>query len=657
MEFLLVFFLFLINGIIGVFSSRLIFKTWLGISFFGILLSQVSGYLIFSSAIAIYYTNFKTILIIIPVILGTILVYSSKYPLFNEEEEYSISHIFGIVFLSFLVIGLYYYYSYFNQGVWTKLPFIDNTTYSKIAYSLVKTGKENYFSDWNMYNLPYNGISPYHFSELWVTGFLSKFFGIPILKVFSISSNGYLIFLVIVSFLAIAESLKTNIFFAFVLSLSFVFCNPKSLVSNEIFLYNFLDLYNIKFQLLFIILTIIYLLAFRSKFDLSILISFILPYINIVFLFIPPFLIVKYLKYSNNFKQILLFGLIILAATSALWLLIVDSSGGLEFKIPYIETITKLFCQYSIEMNYNLALYYNFIYIIPIIIIYNREFYTSLNTFLKSKINLYILSSIVLVLSVIFVYYFNITLKIVPIFFISISFIIFSRLRSNWMLFSEVISIFGITVISAFLVLATSNFDFEQVYLIYFITTITFYLFYLISKKSVSLNPLSLGILSVVYVFLTFLTIKKQRSTDFDSNFYAQLGNHYKNVESINSVSLTKKSFMPMPLHVVGGQGLMLFHSDVYDTPITIFDNMNWEDKPERLVVQKMPFYYEYKGQRSNSSVKNQISFIKKHQIKFVWIEDDYNFELASTLSKASIFSAHSAMEKISFLEINPLKL
>ena len=114
-----------------------------------------------------------------------------------------------------------------------------------------------------MYNLPYNGISPYHFTELWTTGFLSKTFGTPILKVFSVSVNGYLIFLVLISFLAIAESLKANILFAFILASSFVFSNPKSLISNEIFLYNFLDLYNIKFQLLFILLTIIHLFSFR----------------------------------------------------------------------------------------------------------------------------------------------------------------------------------------------------------------------------------------------------------------------------------------------------------------------------------------------------------------------------------------------------------
>ena len=112
-----------------------------------------------------------------------------------------------------------------------------------------------------------------------------------------------------------------------------------------------------------------------------------------------------------------------------------------------------------------------------------------------------------------------------------------------------------------------------------------------------------------------------------------------------------------MPLHVVGGQGLMLFHCGVYDTPITIFDNLNWEDKPERLVVQKLPFYYEYKDLINNPTVKNQISFIKKHQIKFVWIEDEYNVELEATLKNASVFSAHSSLENISFLEINPSKL
>ena len=112
-----------------------------------------------------------------------------------------------------------------------------------------------------------------------------------------------------------------------------------------------------------------------------------------------------------------------------------------------------------------------------------------------------------------------------------------------------------------------------------------------------------------------------------------------------------------MPLHVVGGQGLMLFHPNVYDTPITIFDNRNWEDKPERLVVQKLPFYYEYKDLEHSHSSKNQISFIKKYKVKFVWIENGYDAQLESTLKKAAVFSAHSSSENISFLEINPSKL
>lgn len=657
MEFLLVFLLAFINGTIGFLSCRLIFRNWFGISFFGILLTQLIGYLLVSSSIAIYYSKFQTILVIVPLILGLIYSYNWKYPEISEQKEYPLLHTYGIICLSFIVIGSYYFYSYYHEGAWTKLPFIDNTTYSKISSSLIQTGKENYFSDWNMYNLPYNGISPYHFTELWTTGFLSKIFGTPILKVFSVSVNGYLIFLVLISFLAIAESLKTNILFAYILALSFVFCNPKSLISNEIFLYNFLDLYNIKFQLLFILLTVIHLFSYRSKYELSILFSFILPYINIVFLFIPAFLLIKYLKFTNKFKLILSYGLIIFFITGAAWISLVDSTGGLEVKITSIESLIKLFSQYSIEMTYNLGLYYNFIYVLPILFIYNKEILNFINTILKSSRSIHVITATSFLLICANILYFKISVKILPVSMAFLAVILYSRIKNNWILFSEGISIFGITAISAFLVLTTSNFDFEQVYLIYFITTLTFYLFYLIAKKSSGLNPLSIGILSALFICITFITLKKQRSVDFDSSFYAELGKHYQNVESIHSVSLTGKSFMPMPLHVVGGQGLMLFHPNVYDTPITIFDNRNWEDKPERLVVQKLPFYYEYKDLEHSHSSKNQISFIKKYQVKFVWIENGYDAQLESTLKKAAVFSAHSSSENISFLEINPSKL
>jgi hypothetical protein len=148
-----------------------------------------------------------------------LLLYNTK--LENKTKSYALNSFLGIISIlclySFSQVGLktmnllafivlmYFFYSnktrvtfekialkdlvpvlyifplvFLVYGVFNLPESIENDVryYAKIAYSLGKFKQENFYHFYNTYDTSFNGLTPYHYTELWLSSLIAKIFGI-----------------------------------------------------------------------------------------------------------------------------------------------------------------------------------------------------------------------------------------------------------------------------------------------------------------------------------------------------------------------------------------------------------------------------------------------------------------------------------------------
>lgn len=147
-------------------------------SYFFTFLASVTFVIIVYS---IFKTGFKTISIaFIPLIF--VLIYKQKLNYNNLREVFKNISIAKFLICLFIAFIFFFYEAAFlmkNELFCYNIPYCDFTYYSDISSFLHLSGQENRFLLSNVYFDSFNGIVPYHYFELWLTGLISYLFNIP----------------------------------------------------------------------------------------------------------------------------------------------------------------------------------------------------------------------------------------------------------------------------------------------------------------------------------------------------------------------------------------------------------------------------------------------------------------------------------------------
>ena len=159
------------------------------------------------SLLAIIKTNFQTVnLILFIVILYTIYCvrsYEHDKQIIDERYPFSTHPVlvsFIVTIILYTIIYFLFINIYYNQ---------DYIYYSKISYYLFKTGFENDYQIYNLIDKDYNGVTPYHYFDLWHNAFnYFSFRTQSILDTLLTVSSTILIFIIFIGLLAINEIYK-----------------------------------------------------------------------------------------------------------------------------------------------------------------------------------------------------------------------------------------------------------------------------------------------------------------------------------------------------------------------------------------------------------------------------------------------------------------
>jgi hypothetical protein len=125
--------------------------------------------------VAIYKTSGKTIFIIMffPILL---LLYYLKQPqpISNNKNRNPIEIILSILTICGIVTAMMVYKYYDAHSLIPTLPHIDYIQYAKLSKYIWETGNENFNIDYINLN---DGITPYHYFEIWINSALANLFG------------------------------------------------------------------------------------------------------------------------------------------------------------------------------------------------------------------------------------------------------------------------------------------------------------------------------------------------------------------------------------------------------------------------------------------------------------------------------------------------
>jgi hypothetical protein len=161
-------------------------------------------------------------------------------------------------------------------------------------------------------------------------------------------------------------------------------------------------------------------------------------------------------------------------------------------------------------------------------------------------------------------------------------------------------------------------------------------------------------LLGILLLALVFKTVRFQRVLPFDQAFYDQIRHEAGSVS--RSVFFTSKRYAPFPLHVKAGFPLLFYFPDAHSTPVTQFEDSSWLGKNIAWHVMQFPFYY-FSTRPENeaySREENSLNFIKKNNMRFAWVDDDYPHSRLDFLKPYAEKIWHSGTDKLALWKLKP---
>lgn len=189
---------------------------------FSHLISGISFSVIITACI---FTNFITTLVLSLPLFGYIVFV-------NRNKKAAIAFCFSKLYvLPFFVIIAYLlsvFKGYDMEGNYIQNVFLDYIFYKQVIINLIQ-GQEN-ISEWaNILDKGYNGITPYHYFELWLTVLISKINNLPVLLNFLVYVPTIFISIILYGILSILENSKS-------IKISHVFIAVALLFVGQIYL-------------------------------------------------------------------------------------------------------------------------------------------------------------------------------------------------------------------------------------------------------------------------------------------------------------------------------------------------------------------------------------------------------------------------------------
>ena len=161
-----------------------------------------SGLVFSVSVTACFFTGFKTTSIFFLLLFGY-MAFINRSKLTN-----TCFHFRKLYFLPFFVLIGYLlsvFKGYTLEGDYTHHIFLDYVYYKQVIFNLIK-GQEN-ISEWaNILDTEYDGISAYHYFELWLTILINKINGLPTLLNFMVYVPTLFISSILIGILSLLEN-------------------------------------------------------------------------------------------------------------------------------------------------------------------------------------------------------------------------------------------------------------------------------------------------------------------------------------------------------------------------------------------------------------------------------------------------------------------
>ena len=259
----------------------------------------VIGILCIVTLFSIIVTSFKTIFVILPIIL---LLYYLLYKNKNSTQDSNTlfenikiifdwkkaSILLGVSLLPFL----FQYYSLFdsyNSDFPVKIANLDHIFYSKISEYLLLTGEENFWQVNNTILKEFNGATPYHYFSEWIVAFLIKFSNLKSIYLQEIVAFSFTSVLGVFGLVSILEHFKPKInFFDILICVCCLFfkfiVTFQVLTGIEFFAQNSFSIHKVSVLYIFITYSFLQILNKRNN------LGFLYLSLMLIFYFVPAVL-------------------------------------------------------------------------------------------------------------------------------------------------------------------------------------------------------------------------------------------------------------------------------------------------------------------------------------------------------------------------------
>ncbi|KOY84634.1 hypothetical protein AD998_19485 [bacterium 336/3] len=169
---------------------------------------------------AIYQTNFKTVFVLVPILLRLYVIIFKKSIVFNQVSIYNSlknGRLFKSIFLILSIFSFFYFFQYyilfgdFTGKIPKSIPNVDYISYARISEYLALIGKENIWQVQNLISEDYHKTTPYHYFNEWLVAFLIKITGQKSIFLQEIVINAFLLSIIAYGFISLIEHFKKNI--------------------------------------------------------------------------------------------------------------------------------------------------------------------------------------------------------------------------------------------------------------------------------------------------------------------------------------------------------------------------------------------------------------------------------------------------------------
>ncbi len=172
--------------------------------YYSIFNNLVFGLVFSVSLTACIFTGFVTTSMLFLFIFGYI-IFLNKAKVANYHFYFK--KLYPLPFFVLVGYSLSVFKGYNLEGTYTQNLFIDYIFYKQVIFNLIN-GQEN-VSEWaNILDKDYDGISPYHYFELWLTVLLSKTNKLPVLLNFTVYIPTLFISIILFGSVSILENSK-----------------------------------------------------------------------------------------------------------------------------------------------------------------------------------------------------------------------------------------------------------------------------------------------------------------------------------------------------------------------------------------------------------------------------------------------------------------